>query len=102
MKLWLDDERPVPDESWTLASTCEEAIELLKTGKVEEVSLDHDLGAAKETGYQVACFIEEAAARGTIPVIRRMAVHSANPVGRQRMKQALHGAYKIWRARGRC
>lgn len=102
MKLWLDDERPVPDDSWTLVQTAEEAIEILKQGQVRELSLDHDLGTGRATGYEVACFIEEAAVRGTIPVIRRMFVHSANPVGRERMKQALHSAYKIWSARGKC
>ena len=97
MWLWLDDERPVPDDRWTLVRTSEECIELLKTGKVERLSLDHDLGVGYSTGYKVACFIEEAAFHGTLKPISRMYVHSANPVGKARMRQALHNANKIWK-----
>jgi hypothetical protein len=43
MKVYLDDERPVPD-GWIGCKTPSEAIELLKTGQVETISLDHDLG----------------------------------------------------------
>src|SRR5438309_1594271 len=44
MKLWLDDIRPTPDDTWTWAKTVPEAIDLLKTGEVTYASLDHDLG----------------------------------------------------------
>ena len=99
MWLWLDDERPVPDERWQLVRTAEECIEILKEGKVERVSLDHDLGVGYNTGYKVACFIEEAAHDGTLKPLERMYVHSANPVGKARMRQALNNAYKIWKAK---
>ncbi len=36
MRLYLDDERPVPG-GWTLARTATEAIDLLRTGQVEEL-----------------------------------------------------------------
>lgn len=46
MNLWLDDVRE-PHKfgclGWEWAKTAAEAIELLKTGKVEKASLDHDL-----------------------------------------------------------
>lgn len=48
MKLYLDDVRGLPDDSWTLARTAEEAKELLATGLVEYASLDHDLGECDE------------------------------------------------------
>lgn len=96
MKLWLDDVRPAPDETWTHAETAEEAIELIKTGRVTQVSLDHDLGIARKTGYDVACFIEAMAHTGQIPPIKKFAVHSANPVGRERMVQALRSARDAW------
>jgi hypothetical protein len=44
VKVYLDDRRPAPDDSWTLVATPEEAVELLKTGGVTEISLDYDLG----------------------------------------------------------
>ena len=41
MKLYLDDVRETP-ENWVRAYNAREAIEYLKTGKVVEISLDHD------------------------------------------------------------
>lgn len=43
MKLFVDDRREEP-LGWAKATTGESAIELLKTGEVEEISLDHDMG----------------------------------------------------------
>ena len=43
MKVYLDDLRTPPD-GWVLVQWPEEAIELLETGEVTELSLDHDLG----------------------------------------------------------
>ncbi len=43
MKVYLDDERIAPD-GWRQVRWPEEVIELLETGEVTELSLDHDLG----------------------------------------------------------
>ena len=46
MKLWLDDLRPpwrYGYIGWEWAKNAGEAIALLKTGKVTQASLDHDL-----------------------------------------------------------
>ncbi|WP_404305676.1 cyclic-phosphate processing receiver domain-containing protein [Neorhodopirellula lusitana] len=43
MKVYLDDERTTP-EGWHRIYWPDEAIELLKTGKVTDISLDHDRG----------------------------------------------------------
>ena len=49
----MDDKRDTP-EGWVRVYWPHEAIELLKTGTVEEISLDHDLGDDdKGTGYDV-------------------------------------------------
>lgn len=85
MKIYLDDERPVPD-GWTLARWPEEAIVLLITGQVTDISLDHDLGDDTHgTGYDVILWIEEAVAttQFTPPNIT---VHSANSSARQKME----------------
>jgi len=42
MKVWLDDVRK-PPVGWEWRKTALEAIELLKSGEVRELSLDHDL-----------------------------------------------------------
>lgn len=96
MKLWLDDLRPAPD-GWTRVTTAPAAIEKLTAGGVLEVSLDHDLGEdpAAGSGYDVAMFIEEAAFHGRLARVA-WAIHSANPVGRQRMARALENAERWW------
>jgi hypothetical protein len=43
MKVFLDDLRTAP-RGWVLVSWPDEAIQLLKTGSVTHLSLDHDLG----------------------------------------------------------
>lgn len=42
IKLWVDDIRPAP-EGWHWAKTVTEAIRVLATQKVSEVSFDHDI-----------------------------------------------------------
>lgn len=77
MKVFLDDLRPAP-AGWTRVYRSEEAITLLETGEVEELSLDHDLGGdGRGTVYDVLLWIEEAVAlRGfKTPTVT---VHSAN------------------------
>lgn len=44
MKLWLDDIRLPPDDTWWHVRTAEDAMALIRTGAVEVASLDHDLG----------------------------------------------------------
>ena len=63
----------------------DEAIALLESGAVEELSLDHDLGDDERgTGYDVVLWIEEAVAlRGFKSP--RIAVHSANSSARDKM-----------------
>ena len=119
MKVYLDDIRETP-EGWVRVYTAGEAIALLQTGRVQEISLDHDLGDAckfcierdeegiykgttciasvcscgcHSTGYDVAAWIEEAAwTRGfKVPVWK---CHSANPAGKARIEAAMRTAEK--------
>ena len=96
-KLYLDDERMTPD-GWERVYTAHEAIAALRTGTITHISLDHDLGDLDGDcgdGYDVACFIEAGAYHGTLPKLV-WAIHSANPVGAQRMKEALQAADRFW------
>lgn len=85
MKVFLDDERETPD-GWHRVYWPEEAIQLLATGSVEEISLDHDLGDdAHGTGYDVILWIEEAVAlRGFNPP--KITIHSANASAAEKMR----------------
>ena len=86
MNVWLDDLRNAPEGFDVHVKTAQEAINLLKSGHVEVISLDHDLGEGAGTGYDVACFIE----RHNIPVICH--IHTQNVVGRRNMEMALRKA----------
>lgn len=93
MKVYLDDERTTPD-GWVRVYWPEEAIELLKTGEVVEISLDHDLGDDEHgTGYDVVLWIEEAViTQGFVPP--KMSVHSANSSARDKMELGIKSILK--------
>ncbi|SAK82099.1 hypothetical protein AWB79_05429 [Caballeronia hypogeia] len=88
MRVFLDDERATP-EGWTRIYWPNEAIRLLETGVVEELSLDHDLGDDERgTGYDVVLWIEEAVAlRSFLPP--KIYVHSANSSARAKMESGV-------------
>ncbi len=99
MRIYLDDERPTPP-GWVRVYWPDEAIALLETGKVDEISLDHDLGDdARGTGYDVVLWVEEAVAlRGFRPP--KMAVHSANSSARQKMLAGIAAIEALARSQG--
>ena len=99
MKIYLDDVREAP-EGWIRAYWPDEVIEHLKTGDVDEVSLDHDLGDDdRGTGYDVLQWIErEVVNSGFLPP--RLWVHSANVAARKRMEAAIAQIFKIANQRG--
>lgn len=111
MYLWLDDLRDPTQHSprfpWVWVKTARECKNKLATGQVTHLSLDHDLGGEKnpfgadkndQTGYTVACWIEEQAANGTLPRLV-WAVHSQNPVGADRIRSAMSNADSHWSRR---
>lgn len=94
VKVFLDDERTTPT-GWIRGHWPDEAIALLETGKVSEISLDHDLGDDERgTGYHVVLWIEEAVvSRGFIPP--KMYVHSANSSARQKMEMGIQAINRL-------
>lgn len=102
MKLYIDDKRPLPDDSWTPALTYQDAIAIIdaNVGNIEEISFDHDLGldsfqiqydkdlkevCVERTGYDVALYIVQMKYDGK-PIPTKYNVHSANPVGAERIR----------------
>ena len=89
MKIWVDDIRTPPDDSWKWVKTSGEAIKLLSDyvklkfdyeldiEYLEVMSLDHDLGGDDTTRPIVLWCCEN----DFWPV--EVVVHSANPVGRE-------------------
>lgn len=105
MKLWVDDIRKPPDESWMWARTVEQAKKLLTSTKCVECSLDHDMGLQEydpnmpdahrlraknfheiPCGYDLAKWMKE---NERVPPV--ITVHSWNPHGAQKMVALLSG-----------
>lgn len=100
MKLWHDDIRRPPDNSWVWARTNKAARYWLQNYRCIEISLDHDLGLededpdaegaiygrgrSEETGLDLVDYMIQSE---TVPP--RVTIHSWNPPGAQRMEMTL-------------
>ena len=81
---------------WTRTYTAQQTIDLLKTGQVTDLSLDHDLGignsriiSGPRTGYDVLLWMEEAVVTHGFSPPERIHIHSANTAAVPRMKAAV-------------
>lgn len=93
LRVWLDDDlvdRAAP-EGWAHATTAHEAITLLDSGNVVELSLDHDLGDddLHGTGMTVVNWLAEQQFLHDRILWPRdgLTIHSANAAGRDAMLQ---------------
>jgi hypothetical protein len=115
MNLYVDDVRTAP-EGWMRARTIAEAKRWLETGSVEQLSLDHDMGACEgcvdeglhigdmetpETTFMNWCPHAEdgtALVRWMIETghwpKQRPVVHSFNPVGAARMRDMIRDCWE--------
>jgi hypothetical protein len=100
MKIWHDDIRRPPDDTWTWARTNDEAKGLFQEHEVEAISMDHDLGHhdkdpdeesaillrghSEDNGYELAKWMAE---NGFVP--EQITIHSWNPSGAERIAWAL-------------
>ena len=96
MKLWLDDERPPPDETWVWATSAKDFSEYwLDFSKViTEISFDHDIASFdyfgnEITGYHCLCTIEKGFQNNPDFRLPKMHAHSQNPVGRARLRKVI-------------
>jgi hypothetical protein len=99
MKVWLDDRRSPRTSDWVWVTTPEKAIELLATGRVEEISLDHDLGLVdrvpEATGYDVVLWMEEqVATEGFVPP-EVITVHSSNASAVPKMERGIDAIRRL-------
>jgi hypothetical protein len=118
MKLWVDDIRNAPDDSWTVARTVTSAIRAIARYDFDEISLDHDIshqvtvGAlgrpypCEETFMAVAYFIAQKYTKNIPAGYTRthiphesyqqkkpnITIHSSNTVAGEEMKKVLHDA----------
>lgn len=106
VKLWHDDIRRPPDDSWKWARTNYEAKAILLLADVDVISLDHDMGLERvdpdipdadlmvtgdrdpdEDGTELVNWMIET---GNLP--SEIRIHSWNPAGASRMALALRDA----------
>ena len=95
--LYIDDLRPVPDDcekwTWTTARSFHEAVVKLELIEFEMVSFDHDIasfyGYKEMTGYDIAVWLSHRKEDG-LYVPTQYAVHSANPVGHERIQGVIN------------
>ena len=95
-KLFLDDIRDAPDNTWVVARNTEEAqLYIKENGFPYLISFDHDLGINENceelpTGYDFAKWVvEEDMPHGVLPENFEFWVHSANPVGARNIESYL-------------
>jgi hypothetical protein len=92
MKIWLDDLRPAPDDSWTWVKTSAEALSLLRdyyaadvglapinSDPITVMSFDHDLGGNDTSRPVMMWLAEYGGDRWPDAVL----VHSMNPIGQE-------------------
>lgn len=114
-KLWIDDLRNpkdyVPDpENWHWVKSYHEALRSLYNLNKEgasrtdwtHVSFDHDLGERPDkspalSGYEIAREIERDAAENQKIKPFHWTIHSANPIGADRIRMALISAERFWK-----
>lgn len=102
MKLYLDDVRNLPDDSFILVKSYEEAILFVKKyGIPSYISFDHDLGVDENgnllpTGYDFAKWLVDMDIDNIhkFPKNFNFNVHSANPVGRLNIESYLNNYLK--------
>ena len=115
MKIFLDDLRDPPDDSWTVVRSPIVCLTLIMMNleEITHISFDHDLGYVSHvttneflsnlglklengkevTGYDVLCALECLQAHGhDFNII--MTVHSANPVGIEKMNKLIENIKK--------
>lgn len=93
--LWVDDVRPIPGDfgpEWCSARSAWEALLKLELIQFQIISLDHDLasyvGNKELTGNDILNWLIERKMTGHY-VPQEVRVHSANPVGADRMRKSI-------------
>ncbi len=95
MKLWVDDIRNAPDDTWTVARTITSAVNALSKFDFDVVSLDHDIshqvvmdGLSRPFPCEET-FVPVAHYAGLNHSAKKFHLHTSNPVGAKVMKDLL-------------
>lgn len=113
-KLWHDDVRRPPDDSWLWARTNQQAQKILSENSITEASLDHDLGldyvdpdmpdADIQTGWDTdndgAMLVRWMIEHDLLPP--KVTIHSWNPDGAKRMAGLIDQAVRLLGVKCEC
>lgn len=105
MKLWLDDVRRPPNNTWVWVTSGHDFKDWLNSDwkySITDISFDHDIATYDAwgneiTGYTCLCWIEKMFHNDPQFVLPHMTVHSANPVGRQKMQRVIDNLHSMGR-----
>lgn len=110
MKLWIDDIRQAPDDSWTVARTVTSAIRAIARFNFEEISLDHDIShqitvgtlgrpyPCEECFCAVAYYLAEKywhnkdLSVSSLNLCPKIIIHTSSPVGAKEIEAILKDA----------
>lgn len=102
-KLFLDDERKLPDDSYSLVRSYEEAVNYVKENGIPSfISFDHDLGLDEnnqiaKTGFDFAKWLVEMDIDNIFLFPKNFSfyVHSSNSVGKENIHSYLTNYLKF-------
>lgn len=97
VNLFLDDVREAPKGFLTFRpEDLKSFFHLCRHVWEGTISFDHDMGEEYPTGYDVLTTLENWVYEGKIWTegAPNLVIHSANPIGRDRMKQVIDSIYK--------
>lgn len=98
-EIWLDDERDPKDHGWEGARWFKtaEALQAWLEKRTDwsnvTLSLDHDLGLGRMTGYDLMAWMEAQVHERVRSAPDSIALHSQNPSGKERMRAARYRIY---------
>lgn len=97
MKLWIDDIRNAPDDTWVVARTINSAIKAIRTFNIEEISFDHDIShqvtmEALSRPYpcgECFCAVAYYVSVALWPQKPKVTIHTSNPAGAKEIEAIL-------------
>jgi hypothetical protein len=100
-KIWFDDNRKPPDDSWIWAQTSYDCFVIFSRhivnpigAQIEEISFDHDLGG-EDKSIAVANYLEHLAKHNAHPRVK-WSIHTENPNGREQLLMTLQRCDEFW------
>ena len=100
-EIWLDDERDPKVHGrdgarwFKTAEALQAWLEDLADWSDVAMSLDHDLGSGRMTGYDLMAWMEQQVHEHGRRAPKSIDLHTQNPVGKERMRVARYRIYSV-------